>query len=228
VPRSSASELSLSSATGPLRAARLFEALRDRTTQLSRSVAELHALSDVRRAVSSSHYIRGGSLDHCRERGPARSRADDGSLYEYDELTETLHRSGPLPLLVPDDVDEELADPFRRRPIRLGERAVEQAVSTRGPVQIPDSWYRAATTVRSAILSSRPASGSGRPAMTARPERDFLTTPNHAATADLFHVLRLELRTWIGHTDGRVIRDTQESGPLWKWSPILAAPPCRG
>ncbi|MFN8633850.1 MAG: GAF domain-containing protein [Chloroflexota bacterium] len=117
--------------------ARLFQELEERTSQLSRSVAELHALGDVGRAVSSSLDLQ-EVLSTIVANAARLSDSDGGSIYEYDETTETLRRSQPLPLFVPDDVDDDLAQTFRHQPIRLGEGAVGQAVSTRGPIQVPD------------------------------------------------------------------------------------------
>jgi GAF domain-containing protein len=117
--------------------ARLFQELQERTAQLVHSVEELRALGEVGRAVSSSLEL-SQMLSTIVAHAARLSRADGGSLYEYDESSETLHRSGPLPPVVPNDVDEDVARTFRRRAIRLGEGAVGRAVSTRGPVQVPD------------------------------------------------------------------------------------------
>jgi GAF domain-containing protein len=117
--------------------ARLFQELQERTEQLAHSVEDLRALGEVGTAVSSSLELT-PVLSTIVALAARLSRADGGSLYEYDEANETLHRSGPLPPLVPDDVDEDTARTFRRRAIRLGEGAVGRAVLTRGPVQIPD------------------------------------------------------------------------------------------
>jgi two-component system, NtrC family, sensor kinase len=110
--------------------AELVKALQDR-------VGELQALGEVARAVSYSFNIH-EVLSTIVQSATRLSDSDGGSLYEYDEITETLLPSGSLPRFVPDDVDEDLTNTIRSRCIRLGEGAVGRAVSTRGPVEIPD------------------------------------------------------------------------------------------
>ncbi|HZO28195.1 MAG TPA: GAF domain-containing protein [Chloroflexota bacterium] len=110
--------------------ARLFEELQDR-------VGELQALGEIGRAVSSSLDIH-EVLATIIANATRLASADGGSLYEYDEATETLVPSGPLPTLVPEDVEEELTRTIRSGRIRLGDGAVGRAVASRGPVEIPD------------------------------------------------------------------------------------------
>ncbi|HZO30106.1 MAG TPA: GAF domain-containing protein [Chloroflexota bacterium] len=110
--------------------ARLFEELQDR-------VDELRALGEVGQAVSSSLDIH-EVLATIIANATRLAGADGGSLYDYDEATETLAPSGPLPTLVPEDVAEELTRTIRSGRIRLGEGAVGRAVASRGPVEIPD------------------------------------------------------------------------------------------
>jgi signal transduction histidine kinase/putative methionine-R-sulfoxide reductase with GAF domain len=110
--------------------ARLFEELQDR-------VDELRALGEVGQAVSSSLDIH-EVLATIIANATRLAGADGGSLYEYDEATETLAPSGPLPTLVPEDVDEDLTRTIRSGRIRLGDGAVGRAVASRGPVEIAD------------------------------------------------------------------------------------------
>ena len=110
--------------------ARLFEALQGR-------VRELQALGEVGHTVSSSLDIN-EVLSTIIANATHLAGADGGSLYEYDEATQTLAPSGPLPTLVPEDLDEELTRSIRGGRIRLGDGAVGRAVASRGPVEIPD------------------------------------------------------------------------------------------
>src|SRR5215212_505626 len=77
--------------------ARLFEELQGR-------VGELQALGEIGRAVSSSLDIH-EVLATIIANATRLAGADGGSLYDYDEATETLAPSEPLPTLVPGDVD---------------------------------------------------------------------------------------------------------------------------
>ncbi|HZO32296.1 MAG TPA: GAF domain-containing protein [Chloroflexota bacterium] len=117
--------------------ARLIEELQLRTAQLSRSVDELRALGEVGHAVSSSLDIN-EVLSTIIANATRLAGADGGSLYDYDEATQTLARSGSLPTLVPEDMDEDLTRSIRSGRIRLGDGAVGRAVASRGPVEIAD------------------------------------------------------------------------------------------
>src|SRR5262249_27196193 len=66
--------------------ARLFQALQDRTAELSRSVAELHALGEVSQAVSSSLDLQ-EVLTTIVSHAVRLSGADGGTVYELNEMT---------------------------------------------------------------------------------------------------------------------------------------------
>src|SRR5215213_8596415 len=103
----------------------------------ARLFEELQALGEIGRAVSSSLDIH-EVLATIIANATRLAGADGGSLYEYDEATETLAPSEPLPTLVPADVGEDLTRTIRSGRIRLGDGAVGRAVASRGPVEIPD------------------------------------------------------------------------------------------
>ena len=64
-----------------------FQALQERTAELTRSVAELQALEEVLRAVNSSLDL-DTVLSTIIGRAAQLSQADEGTIYEYDEAAE--------------------------------------------------------------------------------------------------------------------------------------------
>jgi signal transduction histidine kinase len=110
----------------------LLSELRDRTAELTRSVAELKALGEVGRAVSSTLDLQ-TVLDTIVTRAVQLSETGGGFIYEYDDGTEKFY------LRATHRVEDELADAFRAEPIRLGEGATGRAAATRAPVQITDT-----------------------------------------------------------------------------------------
>lgn len=112
--------------------ARLLSELRDRTAELTRSVDELKALSEVGRTVSSTLDLQ-TVLDTIMARAVELSGVGGGFIYEYDDASQEFH------LRATHQVADELADAFRGEPIRLGEGATGRAAATRAPVH---PWLR--------------------------------------------------------------------------------------
>ena len=110
---------------------RLFKELEARTQDLTRSVGELRALSDVGQVISSTLNL-DTVLATIVSRAVELSRADGGSMYEYDEAAEEFSLRASYKLDAP---DIEL-----RRAIRLrkGEGATGRMAITHEPVQLPD------------------------------------------------------------------------------------------
>jgi signal transduction histidine kinase/DNA-binding response OmpR family regulator len=110
---------------------RLFTELQARTRELTRSVGELQALSEVGRAVSSTLDLE-NVLTTIVSRAVQLSGTNGGSIYEYDEGTEefTLRATHNL-------ADEYVAE---RRGMHLlkGEGATGRMALDRKPVQVPD------------------------------------------------------------------------------------------
>ena len=109
----------------------LFTELQARTAELSRSVAELGALSEVGQAVSST-------LDLETVLGTVLSRAirltgmDGGSIYEYDAAREEFD------LRSTEGLPDELVEMLRVRPIRKAEGALGRLAVTGEPVRFRD------------------------------------------------------------------------------------------
>jgi GAF domain-containing protein len=126
---------------------RLFKELEARTTALTRSVDQLTALGEVGRAVSSTLNLE-TMLTTIVSRAVELSRADGGSMYEYDAAAEKFSLRASYKL---DDPDLALRREIR---IRKGEGAVGQLAVSREPVQIPDITTQGAydSRLRSALL----------------------------------------------------------------------------
>jgi signal transduction histidine kinase len=116
---------------------RLFQELKARSEELSRSLGELRALGEVGRAVSASldlPTVLTTIVTHAAE----LSSCDGGILYEFDDETQTF-RVRAAYRVDPDDMAAR-----RAMPIRLGVSAIGRAGLTRAPVEIPDLLDEAA------------------------------------------------------------------------------------
>jgi signal transduction histidine kinase len=105
--------------------------LQARTHELTRSVAELKALGEVGRAVSSSLDLE-TVLTSIVSHAVQLSGTDAGAIYEYDETAQEFH------LRASHRTEEELVEALRANPIRLGDGAVGRAAAIGVPVQITD------------------------------------------------------------------------------------------
>jgi GAF domain-containing protein len=108
-----------------------FRALRERTAELTRSVAELQALEEVLRAVNSSLDL-DTVLTTIVNRAVRLSRADEGLIYEFDEAEQVF---------VPKSAYGMSADRIariRERRIKLGETWLGRSALERTPVYVED------------------------------------------------------------------------------------------
>jgi signal transduction histidine kinase len=110
---------------------RLFRELEERTLDLSRSVAELRALGEVGRAVSSTLDVE-TVLNTIVSRASQLAGADGCSIYEYDERTSEFR------LRAAHNFDPAFVETVRAMPLRRGEGVMGRAAETREPIQIPD------------------------------------------------------------------------------------------
>jgi signal transduction histidine kinase/putative methionine-R-sulfoxide reductase with GAF domain len=110
---------------------RLFKELEARTTQLTRSVEELKALSEVGQAVSSTLDL-ATVLSTIVSRATKLAGMDGGAIYEYDEARGEFH------LQTTDRLPAELVDALRAAPMRKGEGAIGKLAVTGEPVEIRD------------------------------------------------------------------------------------------
>jgi len=110
---------------------RLFDEVQARTRELARSVAELRALGEVSRAVSSTLELE-TVLETIVGCAVQLSASDSGIVYEFDEGAQTFQARGSHRITA-----EHLAI-IRAEPIRFGEGAVGRAGAIREPVQVAD------------------------------------------------------------------------------------------
>src|SRR6516225_7705010 len=110
---------------------RLFDEVQARTRDLAQSVAELRALGEVSRAVSSTLKLE-TVLETIVGCAVQLSRSYSGIVYEFDELAQTFQARGSHRITA-----EHLAI-VRAEPIRFGEGAVGRAGAIREPVQVAD------------------------------------------------------------------------------------------
>jgi len=114
--------------------------------QLTGSVAQLTALGEVGRAISSTLDME-TVLQTIVARSVQLTGLDAGSIFEYDERTEEAH------LRAAENVDEEILAMLRSTPIHKGEGAVGRTVATGEPTQIPDIHDQSyQTPLRDAII----------------------------------------------------------------------------
>src|SRR5437870_9954142 len=111
--------------------ASLEQQVEERTRELAQAVAELQALGEVSRAVSSTLDLE-TMLTTIITHAVRLSGAHGGVLYEYDEATQTFH------LRATHGTKQELVDSLQAAPIRLGEGAVGSAAARRAPVAVPN------------------------------------------------------------------------------------------
>ena len=108
-----------------------FKALRERTAELTRSVAELQALEEVTRAVNSSLDV-DTVLETIISRAVTLSQADEGTIYEYDDAEEAFV------LKATHGMTESRVNRLREARIKLGETHLGRAGLLREPVHVSD------------------------------------------------------------------------------------------
>src|SRR5262245_6625119 len=110
---------------------RLFQELQERTHELVRSVEELKALGEVRRAVSSTLDLQ-TVLSTIVAHAVQLSATNGGIVYEYDEPTQEFHLRASY------QMEPELVQAYQATPLRLGQGATGRAAATSEPVEITD------------------------------------------------------------------------------------------
>src|SRR6185503_20222045 len=118
------------------------------TRELARSVEELQALGEVSQAISSTLDLP-TVLTTIVANATRLAGADGGIIYEYDEA------DGVFEVRVADHLTDDLAEPLRLAPFRLGEGAVGRAAATRAPIQVEEVEGSAVLTLTCATASSR-------------------------------------------------------------------------
>jgi len=114
---------------------RLLKELEARTAELTRSVEKLTALSEVSRAVSSTHVET--VLDTIVSRASQLAGADACGIYEYDEGAQMFH------VRATHNFEAAFVARLRAMPLHKGEGAVGWATEAHEPIRITDivgSW----------------------------------------------------------------------------------------
>ena len=110
---------------------RLFEEVRARTHELARTVSELKALSSVGQAVGSSLEVK-VVLQRILEHACTMADAGGGAIYVFNQARAWFE------LQAGHNMNEELIEAVRQRPIHLGESVVGGCAVRREAVQIAD------------------------------------------------------------------------------------------
>jgi signal transduction histidine kinase/HAMP domain-containing protein len=124
---------------------RLLNELRDRTTELARSVEELRALGEVSQAVNSTLEV-DTVLQTIVTKAVQLSRTDAGAIYVFDEAKREFLLQATY------GMDAALIDAIRHQHLDLGEHVVGQAARTRAPAQVADLHEDAAQPIQSLIV----------------------------------------------------------------------------
>ena len=138
-----------------------FRALRERTAELTRSVAELQALEEVLRAVNSSLDL-DTVLSTIISRAVQLSQSDEGTIYEFDATEQVFVPKSAF------GMSAERVAALRERRIRLGETHLGRSAMLRAPsrsmiVQQDPSVPEASTSVaRHPCSACRAAAARGR------------------------------------------------------------------
>jgi GAF domain-containing protein len=119
---------------------RLLDELRQRTTELGRSVGELRALGEVSQAVNSTLDLE-TVLSTIVAKAVQLSNTDAGAIYVYDDRQREFHLRATY------GMDQELIEAFTQRRIGLDDPNVEQALTRPEPIQIADLREEASTEI---------------------------------------------------------------------------------
>ena len=119
--------------------------LRERTNDLARTVAELHALQEVTRAVNSSLEL-DTVLATIISRAVGLSGSDEGTIYEFDEAEEVFLPRAAF------GMSAERVEVLREGRIRLGETHLGRSALLRAPVAVDDVQQDPSIPYVSAIL----------------------------------------------------------------------------
>ena len=125
-----------------------FRTLRERTAELTRSVAELQALEEVLRAVNSSLDL-DTVLATIISRAVQLSQADEGTIYEFDETEEVF---------VPKAAFGMRQSGWRRcasDASGIGETPLGHSAAKRAPLHIPDLTQDADTDRAQELVDAR-------------------------------------------------------------------------
>ena len=124
---------------------RLLDELRQRTTELGRSVEELRALGEVSQAVNSTLNPE-TVLSRSSQKAAQLSGTQAGAIYVYDNRQREFHLRATY------GMDQEFIGALTQRRIGLDDPNVAQALAQPEPIQIADLREEAATELNEITL----------------------------------------------------------------------------
>jgi signal transduction histidine kinase len=126
---------------------RLFKELEARTGELSRSVEQLTALSEISRAVSSTLDVE-TVLDTIVSHASQLAGGAGCAIYEYDES------AGQFELRATHGYDAGFVEALRAAPLRRGEGLMGRAAEIGEPIQVPDITHPGAyrSSIRDTVV----------------------------------------------------------------------------
>jgi signal transduction histidine kinase len=125
--------------------ARLLNELRQRTTELGRSVEELSALGEVSQAVNSTLELE-TVLSTIVTKAVQLSGTDAGAIYVFDDQQQEFHLRATY------GMDRELIDALTQRRIGLDDPNVAQVLAQPEPIQIADLREEATNEINEITL----------------------------------------------------------------------------
>jgi len=114
-----------------IRNVRLFDEVQARTGELSRSVEELRALSEVSQAINSTLDVE-AVLTTIVAKAVQLSGTEAGTIYTFDQSRQEFH------LRATQGMDETMIAAIDNRRSGIGDTAIGKAATERRPIQIPD------------------------------------------------------------------------------------------
>jgi signal transduction histidine kinase len=126
---------------------RLLNELRDRTSELARSVKELNALGEVSQAVNSTLDIE-TVLETIVAKAVQLAGTDAGAIYVFDE------DHGAFDLRATYGMDQVLIAGMRRQSGSLGDTLIGRAAQGRTPIQVPDLSEEPPSTARDLVVGA--------------------------------------------------------------------------
>jgi GAF domain-containing protein len=124
---------------------RLLDELRQRTTELSRSVEELRALGEVSQAVNSTLDLE-TVLSTIVAKAVQLCGTEAGAIYVFDELQREFHLRATY------GMDQELIEALTQRRIGLDDPNIAQALAQPEPIQIADLREEASNEINEITL----------------------------------------------------------------------------
>jgi GAF domain-containing protein len=125
--------------------ARLFDEVQARTRELSQSVEELRALSEVGQAINSTLDVE-GVLTTIVTKAVQLSGTDAGAIYTFDEKLQEFR------LRATHGMEDAMVAAIRDRRIGADETAMGKAAAERRPLQIPDVLKESSSVVLDIIV----------------------------------------------------------------------------